>query len=122
MLGNWFSPYLIELGNMVQEHDEYFRDWVKTFSAHEWRNYFAMMLKLNEHSAASYLTDVKVPTLITAGTLDRLTPVEVAERMHKMIPGSELFMVPQASHFMMCEYPDILNLRLEKFFKKIDRA
>lgn len=120
MLGSRFSPALVKLGNMVQEHDGFFEDWLKIFSEHTWHNYFAMLLLLNEHSARDYLADVQVPTLITAGTADRLTPVEVAEEMQRRIPNSQLFTVPQASHFMICEYPEVMNLRLEKFFQELD--
>ncbi len=41
---------------------------------------------------------IKTPTLILLGDRDQLIPVEEATAMHRMIPGSELAIVPSADH------------------------
>ena len=33
------------------------------------------------------------------------------------IPGAEHFSIPAGSHYSAIEYPEILNLRLDKFFR-----
>ena len=53
----------------------------------DWARYFTMTRHLHEHSRGGYLADVRVPTLITAGTHDFMTPVSVAEAMHRAHPG-----------------------------------
>lgn len=45
----------------------------------------------------------KVPTLIIAGADDTLTPVSDAERMHGLIEGSELVIIPGAGHLPTME-------------------
>lgn len=106
--------------NIVSENFEFFTQLVRQFSKMDWNVYFKLMLTTNEHSAAEYLKEVKVPTLITAGSMDAMTPVTTAMEMHRSICNSELFLVPNGTHYTICEYPEIINLRLEKFFRKID--
>ena len=81
--------------------------------------YFTMTRYLHDHSAAAYLGEVRVPTLITTGTRDLLTPPDVAERMHRAIARSELVVVPRATHYIVAEFPDVLNDRIARF---LDRA
>jgi pimeloyl-ACP methyl ester carboxylesterase len=121
--------YLFNLPNAVQiihtmrivsANFEFFHKMVKEFAKLDWKVYFELMLRLNRHSAAEYLSEVKVPTLITAGTKDAMTPMDTSEKMHREIAGSELFIIPNGTHYTIAEYPEILNLRLAKFFEKID--
>lgn len=106
--------------HIVSDNFGFFSLLVRQFSKLDWNVYFKLMLTTNEHSAAEYLKEVEVPTLITAGTKDAMTPVTTAMEMHRSIRSSELFLVPNGTHYTICEYPEIINLRLEKFFRKID--
>jgi pimeloyl-ACP methyl ester carboxylesterase len=49
---------------------------------------------------------VRAPTLILWGSLDRLIPVEHAERFHRAIAGSALIVYPGVGHVPMEEIPD----------------
>jgi pimeloyl-ACP methyl ester carboxylesterase len=89
------------------------------FSQVDWGRYFTMTRHLHDHSAAAYLADVRVPTLITAGTRDILTPPEVAERLHRAIRGSELYVVPEATHYIVAEFPEVLTDRIARFLEKV---
>jgi pimeloyl-ACP methyl ester carboxylesterase len=51
------------------------------------------------------LPDVAVPTLLVWGKDDRVTPVDVAERFHQLIPRSELVYVTNCGHAPMLEHP-----------------
>lgn len=107
---------------LLAENAEFFSRVLKDFSSLDFGVYFQMMLLLNEHSAAAYLPSVTVPTLITAGTGDRMTPVKTAQRAWQLIPGAELFVIPNGTHYSITEYPEILNLRLERFLRARDPA
>jgi pimeloyl-ACP methyl ester carboxylesterase len=76
------------------------------------------MRLLHEHSAAPYLRDVRVPTLITAGTKDRLVPLATARRMQKQIAGSELMLVEGGTHYTPSEYPELLADRIRRFLEE----
>jgi pimeloyl-ACP methyl ester carboxylesterase len=41
--------------------------------------------------------------------------VRIAEQMHAKIPGSELLVVPGATHYVIAEYPELLADRISAF-------
>jgi anthranilate/para-aminobenzoate synthase component II len=41
-----------------------------------------------------------------------------AERMARRTRGSEIMVLPGATHYAALEYPEMINLRLEKFFRE----
>jgi predicted metal-dependent phosphoesterase TrpH len=61
------------------------------------------------HVDWSWLPEVRVPTLLVWGKDDRITPPEVAERFHALIPESELVLLPNCGHAPMLEQPDAFN-------------
>jgi len=71
------------------------------------------------HTAEPYLPDIKVPTLIVAGELDKFTPHWISRRMHTLIPNSELLTLPMCSHTGPIELPDLTNLGIEKFISSL---
>ena len=91
---------------------------VRAFASLDWAVYFRMMGLVNEHSAAAYLDEVRLPTLITAGDADRMTPLATAEAMHRRIPGSELVVLPGGTHYTPVELPDELNDVIADFFAR----
>ena len=105
---------------VVAENPEFFAQILEEFSGVDWGRYFTMTRQLHEHSAAAHLERVRVPTLITTGTHDLLTPVSVAERMHRAIRGSELFIVPRATHYIVAEFPEQLTDRIATFLASVE--
>ncbi len=73
---------------------------------------------MGEHDAWDLLPLIDVPVLIVAGTRDVFTPRSAAERMARRTRGSEIMIIPGATHYAALEYPEMLNLRLEKFFRE----
>ena len=73
---------------------------------------------LGDHDARDVLPEVDVPTLVIAGDRDLFTPRRAAERMVRRIPGAELMVVPGGTHYVAVEYPELVNLRIEKFFRE----
>ncbi len=66
------------------------------------------------------LPKINVPTLIISGEKDMITPIKFQQEMHDLIPGSQLMIVPYGSHCTQLDFPEYVNLRLEKFFKETD--
>jgi pimeloyl-ACP methyl ester carboxylesterase len=100
---------------VIAENPEFFEHVLAEFSRVDWGRYLTMTRHMHEHSAKSYLDEVRVPTLITTGTRDILTPVRTAERMHEAIRGSELFVIPRATHYVVAEFPELLSDRIARF-------
>ena len=68
-----------------------------------------------EHDAADVLASIAVPTLIIAGDRDQLTPVAIAERMHRTITGSRLVVFPGHSHLVQVERPADVHAAIDGF-------
>ena len=62
---------------------------------------------------------IDVPTLIVAGSHDRLTPTGAAARMANAIKGAELSMIHDAGHMSMLERPNSFNARLRAFLSRV---
>jgi pimeloyl-ACP methyl ester carboxylesterase len=50
------------------------------------------------HNAVDRLKQIKVPTLVTVGSMDIFTPPEFSELLHKNIPGSVFSTYPTGGH------------------------
>jgi len=72
-----------------------------------------------EHDASRSLDSVRAPTLIVTGERDPLAPPEIMQQVARHIPRSEILVVPRAHHLVFAEYPDLVNLRLERFFEDV---
>lgn len=75
---------------------------------------FDDMMKFDGYAIAK---SIQVPTLIMAGEKDSVTPFHFQEKLHHSIAGSELVPLPYGSHCCQLDFPDYVNLRLEKHFK-----
>jgi len=73
---------------------------------------------MGEHDGWDLLPLIDVPTLIIVGSRDVFTPRSAAERMARRTRGSEIMVLPGATHYAALEYPEMVNLRLEKFLRE----
>lgn len=67
-------------------------------------NEFTITGTIKDFDITDRLSVIKVPTLITVGEYDEVTP-NVAEVIHKQIRGSQIKVFPAASHLTMWEKP-----------------
>ncbi len=100
---------------LLARNPELFEEVLAEFATIDWGRYLAVVEGLHHHSVAAHLGEIRVPTLITAGTRDLLTPVAVAERLHRAIAGSELFVVEGGTHYTVTEFPEALCDRIATF-------
>jgi len=97
----------------------FFPEVLAPFSTNDWRRYFTLMLALNRHSAAPYLAELRMPTLVTGGTKDTLTPAANARRLAASIPGAELVLIQDGTHYAMVEFPSFVNGVVERFLERV---
>jgi len=62
-----------------------------------------IMSEMRGHSAAAVLPEVRVPVLILAGRKDVFTPQTVQERMHALLPDSEIVWFEEGGHLLPVE-------------------
>jgi proline iminopeptidase len=63
---------------------------------------------------ADRLASIKVPTLITVGDHDECDP-SLAREMHRLIPRSELVVLPQSGHMTFVDQPQLFITAVQRF-------
>ncbi len=70
------------------------------------------------HNMAKDLPQMSQPSCIIWGKNDTVTPPEVAEDFHKLLPDSDLYWIEECGHAAMMEHPTTFNEIVEDWFKK----
>jgi len=65
------------------------------------------------------ISKMNVPVCLIWGKDDKVTPPEVAEEFHRLLPNSELNWVEECGHAPMMEKPEVFNNILEPFLTKL---
>ena len=69
------------------------------------------------HNMSGDLPEMKIPTCIIWGKQDTVTPPEVADDFHKLLPNSNLFWIDKCGHAAMMERPEQFNSILDQWLK-----
>lgn len=80
--------------------------------------YLRMLQAAGEHSAEDFLHRVHTPTLVIAAECDTFTPPRLAEQMATQIEGAEFVLVPEGSHSVPIEQPEVVNAHIERFLSE----
>jgi len=67
------------------------------------------------HNMAGDLPNMSLPACIIWGKNDKVTPPDVAEEFHELLPDSDLYWVDKCGHAPMMEHPDEFNAILENW-------
>lgn len=70
------------------------------------------------HNMAKDLPKMETPTCIIWGKNDNVTPPEVADEFHELLPDSDLFWIDKCGHAAMMEHPEKFNEILFDWLKK----
>jgi len=70
------------------------------------------------HNMSDDLKFMNIPTCLIWGKNDTVTPPEVAEEFHHLLPNSELFWIDKCGHAPMMEQPLAFNQILESWLTK----
>jgi len=65
---------------------------------------------------SSVLGAVDVPTLVVGGDRDPFTSRAALERLVQRVSGAEYLLLPGASHYLLLDHAQHVNLRIDKFF------
>ncbi|OIQ22530.1 MAG: alpha/beta hydrolase [Flavobacterium sp. MedPE-SWcel] len=72
------------------------------------------------HNMAKDLPKMHVPTCIIWGKNDNVTPPEVAEEFHELLPSSDLYWIDKCGHAAMMEQPNEFNNLMNEWLIKIN--
>jgi pimeloyl-ACP methyl ester carboxylesterase len=99
----------------VEDVEPYFRHAVHV----DFQLFVRMLRDAGEHSAEDLLQQIRVPTLVVAGSKDTFTPPEVSVAMADSIPGARLFLIPGGSHILPLEERAQLGEVLRDFLNSL---
>jgi pimeloyl-ACP methyl ester carboxylesterase len=84
------------------------------------RVFLTLFEELTQHNGISDLSKIGVPTLVIAGEKDSITPTHVQQQIANSIPHSELYLLPNGSHCVQLDFPDIVNAKIENFLNSLE--
>jgi len=96
--------------------NELFEQLVTDLAELNMNAYACTLRALAEHDASAVLPQVEVPTLVVSGDRDPFYPPALAHSMARQLRQSEILMVPGGHHYLCLEFPDLINLRMVRFF------
>lgn len=70
----------------------------------------------------TFLTSIKVPTLLIWGESDKRSPISVSHQMHDAIPGAKLEIIVGAGHVSNMERPEQFNNIVKEFCLSVTKA
>jgi pimeloyl-ACP methyl ester carboxylesterase len=100
--------------------DSVFAELVHAFGQLDMEAFFQNLQGLGQHDAEDVLALIDVPTLVITGDRDAMTPRALAQSMVRRIASAELLVVRGGTHYTAVEYPELVSLRIERFFRAHD--
>lgn len=101
--GAWFTR---EFAQRSPETAEWLLEMLRTTP---WEGYAGCCEAIAEFDVRERLADITAPTLVLAGQQDPATPVDTCQAIADGIPGAQLQVVPNTSHLMNVEAPEVVN-------------
>ena len=98
--------------------EELWRELAQSFAGNDMDVFLRMVECASVHDAHDVLSVVDVPTLVVSGDRDPMAPRRAAEHIVRRVAGAELMVIPGGTHYVAMEYPELVNLRIEKFFRE----
>jgi pimeloyl-ACP methyl ester carboxylesterase len=110
----YFVASLTEIDGRLIERDVFTR-YLDHLASMDMEAFARLLASAADHDAWDRIPKISQPTLLICGTRDTFTPIQVSERMYELIPGAQLLRVRGATHSLLAEQGDLINLRIEKF-------
>jgi pimeloyl-ACP methyl ester carboxylesterase len=98
--------------------DAEFYELVQSFGSLDMQVFLRNLRALGDHDASRVLSRVAVPTLVITGDKDAMTPRGLSQQMVRRIPKAEILVVRGGTHYTAVEFPELVNLRIERFYRE----
>lgn len=80
-------------------------------------SFLLLFEQLMDFNGDLILPKINVPTLVVSGEKDNVTPQRFQHAFKDAIPHSEFLLVPYGSHCTQLDFPEFINLKMEKFLE-----
>ncbi|MDX9719307.1 MAG: alpha/beta hydrolase [Myxococcota bacterium] len=92
--------------------------YLSRLSRFEPRPYLQTMLGMAAYDGRALLEQVKVPSLVVAGTNDNMAPVAVMRELYQRLPVAEWILVQGASHTILLSYGERIAGDVDDFLRR----
>jgi pimeloyl-ACP methyl ester carboxylesterase len=113
-----------ELGALLTPHYKtapafVMKDLLRVYQERGWilRRAIDAMMKGNEATDA-ILPQLKMPVLMLWGSIDQITPLSMGEKMHQLVPQSQLEVIPGCGHMAPAECADQMAPKMISFLQQ----
>lgn len=97
---------------------EIFQRLARGFVSLDFGIYTQILEELGAHDATDVAMNLELPLLLIAGEKDPLTPSGAFQVLDAHLEHAELTIIPGATHYSPIEFPELVNLRIEKFIRE----
>lgn len=101
--------------------DAYVREWGGDLGREVLYQHVRQMLPNYILSVASDLKELEVPSLVLWGERDEVTPLTLARRLARDIPGARLEVIAEAGHLLLDDAPDRVGAVLAEWINGLER-
>ncbi|WP_437651195.1 alpha/beta fold hydrolase [Sorangium sp. So ce362] len=115
------AAWLRRLGLLGKTLDgEVLAELVQPFGQLDMEAFLRNLRALGTHDVEEVLDQIDVPTLLITGDRDAFTPLALVQSMARRIPLAEILVVRGGTHTTALEFPELVSLRIERFFADHD--
>jgi pimeloyl-ACP methyl ester carboxylesterase len=114
-----FVPHCFSVKSITDSNEEYANVLNKSLNSNAIGVKGCLLAMSGRTDTTSYLSRIKIPTLLLCGEDDRLTPPDTMELMAEQIPNSHFEIVPDAGHMSPIENGSFVNNRIKRFLARI---
>jgi 3-oxoadipate enol-lactonase len=112
-IGRWFTPPFRQAHPAIMER---VRGMIRGTAP---QGYSACCHAIAALNLTKQIHAIAVPTLILVGAEDQGTPVAMSRAIHEQIAGSEMIVIPSASHLSNTEQPEAFNSAVTSFLGRV---
>lgn len=111
-LDRWFTP------EFAERHPDLIERRVAELNAVHLPSYLEAYRVFGQTELVDTLSTITLPTLVMTGEFDQGSNVRMAETMHRLIPNSELRILPGLKHSVLVEAPDLIAAHFREFLMR----
>lgn len=97
---------LLSTLGVVEGYPAAWQESLRAVLALDYEVYTAMGLLANAHEIEDFLPQITVPTFITAGGRDMITPPEIMKSVAAAIPKAQYLEFERGTHYSVMEFPE----------------
>ncbi|WP_118135506.1 alpha/beta fold hydrolase [Oceanicella sp. SM1341] len=106
----------------VRDHEDTIRARIAELEAAHVPSYLEAYRVFGQTELVDTLSRIPHPALIMTGEFDQGSNPRMAQTMHRLIPQSELEILPGLKHSVLLEAPELIAERIAAFLTKTDTA